>query len=271
VLAAAMLLSPMLAFAQLSGDARDAIPRIVERIRRADYEGDRETLERLYEELGMQRSVIEDRHFQSRVRYWRGFALWRRAPNGFNQSAGPRDLEPDLLLAIGEFEEAIRLDPAFVEAKVGLIACLQSLTFLNQSNAARVKELVPRFVQLLEDGLAVAPENPRLLWVHAASQWWGPPGLPIPQVIERQNTAMATYRRALEFARKQRGLAQNPLEPSWGEPELLMSLAWANLNQTTPDVRAAQGYARQALALVPYWHYIREILMPQILRRKGRA
>jgi hypothetical protein len=43
-----------------------------------------------------------------------------------------------------------------------------------------------------------------------------------------------------------------------------MSLAWAHLNQTAPDPRAAEAYAAEALALVPYWHYVRDILMPQI-------
>ncbi|MEP6768949.1 MAG: hypothetical protein ABJC61_09790 [Acidobacteriota bacterium] len=54
------------------------------------------------------------------------------------------------------------------------------------------------------------------------------------------------------------------LDPSWGQPELLMNLAFANLNRTDPDVAAADRYARDALALVPYWHYIRDILIPQI-------
>ena len=56
----------------------------------------------------------------------------------------------------------------------------------------------------------------------------------------------------------------DPLEPTWGEPELLMSLAWSNLNRTTPDLKAAKQYAQAALKLVPYWHYVRDFLMPQI-------
>jgi hypothetical protein len=37
------------------------------------------------------------------------------------------------------------------------------------------------------------------------------------------------------------------LMPSWGEPELLMNLAWANLNSSAPDRNAAEQYAQSAL------------------------
>jgi len=47
-----------------------------------------------------------------------------------------------------------------------------------------------------------------------------------------------------------------------------MSLAWSSLNRATPDVNAADQYAHAALALVPYWHYVRDILLPQIQTAK---
>jgi hypothetical protein len=43
-----------------------------------------------------------------------------------------------------------------------------------------------------------------------------------------------------------------------------MNLAWSNLNKTSPDLAAAKSNARGALALVPNWHYVRDILLPQI-------
>src|SRR5207245_10740589 len=49
-----------------------------------------------------------------------------------------------------------------------------------------------------------------------------------------------------------------------------MSLAGANFYRTTPDVAAAEQYARSALALVPYWHYVKDILLPQIAAAKIR-
>ena len=50
-----------------------------------------------------------------------------------------------------------------------------------------------------------------------------------------------------------------------------MSLAWSNLNRTTPDLKAAEQYAQAALKLVPYWHYVRDILMPQIRTAQAKA
>ena len=49
-----------------------------------------------------------------------------------------------------------------------------------------------------------------------------------------------------------------------------MSLAFSNLNQKTPDLLAAEKYAEQALALVPYWHYVRDVLMPQIREARNK-
>ena len=86
---------------------------------------------------------------------------------------------------------------------------------------------------------------------------------------KQQAIGVETYRRGLANARKQKR-ATSPLEPSWGEPELLMSLAWTSLNQVTPDVAAAEKYAQEALALVPHWHYVKNILMPQIQKAKTR-
>jgi hypothetical protein len=37
-----------------------------------------------------------------------------------------------------------------------------------------------------------------------------------------------------------------------------------NLHLKTPDLRAARNYAQAALMLVPYWHYVKDILIPQI-------
>jgi hypothetical protein len=47
-----------------------------------------------------------------------------------------------------------------------------------------------------------------------------------------------------------------------------MNLAWSNLHKTAPDIPAAKQYAASALQLVPYWHYVRDILVPQIQNAK---
>jgi hypothetical protein len=236
--------------------SRDSIIRIVTQIQRADYEGDRPALKRLHDKLA---PIPEDNKLASRVLYWRGFALWRRAINGFNESPTPTDLEADFTQAVTDFHDAIARDLAFVEPKIGAGSSLGYLMYLNKKDPTRVQELLQQSSPLLKEAMATAPDNPRLLWVLGPIRWSSPP--------ERgggQDKAIEIYNKGLEVVRDHKRDAVDPLEPSWGEPELLMSLAWSNLNRTTPDLKAAEQYAEAALKLVPYWHYVRDILMPQI-------
>jgi hypothetical protein len=242
--------------------SRDSIIRIVTQIQRADYEGDRAALKLLHERLT---PIPEDSKLASRVLYWRGFALWRRAINGFNETPTPADLEEDLTLAVTDFKDAIGRDPAFVEAKIGAVSSLGYLMYSHKTDPTRVQELLQQLSPVLKDAMTTAPDNPRLLWVLGPIRWSSPP--------ERgggQEKAIETYNKGLEAVHNQKRDASDPLEPSWGEPELLMSLAWSNLNRTTPDLNAAEQDAQAALKLVPYWHYVRDILMPQIRAAQGK-
>jgi hypothetical protein len=99
-------------------DAREQAARIIAQIQRADYEGDRAAMERGYDEL---KPFMEDQKLASRIRYWRGFAQWRRAINGFNDAIDPKELEQNLNTALDEFKIAMEKDPTFVDAKVGTI------------------------------------------------------------------------------------------------------------------------------------------------------
>jgi tetratricopeptide (TPR) repeat protein len=242
--------------------SRDSIIRIVTQIQRADYEGDRPTLKRLHDELT---PIPENNKLASRVLYWRGFASWRRAINGFNETPTPTDLEGDLTLAVADFKNAIARDPAFVEPKIGAGSSLGYLMFLHKQDSTRVQELLQQSSPLLKEAMATAPDNPRLLWVLGPIRWSSPP--------ERgggQDKAFEIYNKGLEAVHNQKRDVSDPLEPSWGEPELLLSLAWSNLNRTTPDLKAAEQYAQAALKLVPYWHYVRDSLMPQIQAAKPK-
>jgi hypothetical protein len=49
----------------------------------------------------------------------------------------------------------------------------------------------------------------------------------------------------------------------------MMSLAYCYLNMNAADVNAAERYARNALEIVPHWHYMRDILLPQIVAAKA--
>ena len=243
----------------LAGAAPDSIEKVVSDIKRADYKGDRPALEALYQKL---EPFLTGKVSPSRVRYWRGFAMWREAVNGFNDAVTPTILGDELTLAVSEFDQAIALDRDFVDAKIAEASCLMSLTYINLSAPDKVKELVTRFVQLLKESQAEAPENPRFYWVNGAGLWFS------PAAGGGQDAAIAGYEKGLNVCRRRKDRPRGSLDPTWGEPELLMSLAWSNLNRRTPDVSAAEGYAKQALKLVPYWHYVRDILLPQIIRAK---
>ncbi|MGH9748561.1 MAG: hypothetical protein ACRD6R_01380 [Candidatus Polarisedimenticolia bacterium] len=263
VLWALLLLFPVPVAVHARPKARATVAGIVAQIVRADYEGDRAALKRLHGVLASLELTGAEENFASRVHYWRGFALWRRTLNGFNESADRRELGRDLEQALLDFETSARRDPGFVDARIGTIGCLQSLTFLNLDDPARVQDLVSRFVELFKETRREAPENPRLLWLLGASEWYNP-----PEHGGGRERALETYARGVRLARQQKGTVKDPLEPSWGEAELLMSLAWSRLNQTPPDLSAAEEHAKDALALVPYWHYVRDLLMPQIQKAR---
>ena len=239
-----------------------SVIKIVAELQRADYNGDRAALKRFYEKLT---PFIADRELASRVRYWRGFALWRRAINGFNDSAGRKELEEDLNAAVDEFNASAALDPAFLDAKVGALSCLSNLIFLNQKNPARMSELIAQARSLSKEAKAADPDNPRLLWVLGPILWNAP-----PERGGSQERAIEASLKGLEEARKRTGTVKSSLDPSWGEPELLTALAWENLNRSTPNLAAAEEYARSAIALVPFWHYVRDILLPQIAAAKAK-
>jgi ketosteroid isomerase-like protein len=255
--------------ASAADQSREHLVKIVTQIQRADYEGDRSALKRLYGELS---PFVKDRETAARVRYWRGFALWRRAINGFNDKVDATELQEDLKHALEEFNEAAKVDSGFADAKIGALSCVSLIGFtLIQKDPARmqdadVQQLWAKARQLRKEAEALAPENPRLPWVMGPNVWNTP--------AERgggQARAIEMYEKGLETIRSHKTTAGEPLEPSWGEPELLMNLAYSSLHRSDPDLNAAEQYARSALELVPYWHYVRDILVPQIQKAKGEA
>ena len=240
----------------------DDVARIVAQIQRADYEGDQAAMQRGYDDL---KPFVDDKTLASRIRYWRGFAQWRRAINGFNDAVNPTELERELNSALDEFKAALEKDPKFVDAKVGTISCLGFLFFVHREDEARRKERKERILALVKEADEMAPDNPRLIWVHGPIYW----NTPVEQG-GGQDKMIQIFEKALENYSKIKPSA-DPLEPSWGKPELLMSLAYAHMNKKTPDANAAEPYARSALEIVPYWHYVRDILLPQILAAKAKV
>ena len=200
--------------------------------------------------------------------YWRGFALWRKAINGFNDNVDKADLEHDLHQAADEFDKSASADPAFVDSNIALGFLLRSPRLFRgqkrRRGAASLGSKVP--ASLESDAQAAARVETLVFWGKLGPIYWNIPA-------DRgggQAKAMETYEKGLETIRSHKNASSDPLDPSWGEPELLMSLAWSNLNRSTPDLKAAEQSAQAALALVPYWHYVRDILMVQIRDAKAK-
>lgn len=244
-----------------SGQTLDTREHTVQQIVRADYTGNRASLARLATEL-----TPADREPRGAlVRYWRGFAWWRRAINGFNETPTPTDLGGDLSRASEEFERAVALEPEFIDGLAGILSCIQLKAYLTRENPDALRALLPAFRETLERAQRLDPAHPRLLWVAGQASWYTPPGTPAPVVAERQAAAMAMYERGLQSLTAGRRPA-HALEPRWGEAELLMNLAWSHLNAATPNPAVAHAFAARALSLVPDWHYVKDLLMPQIAR-----
>jgi hypothetical protein len=241
---------------------RRSVETLVNRVRRADYEGNRPELRRLHDEL---KRFLTDQKLGKLVGYWRGYALWRRAQNGFNESVPRAELEADLLEAVDDFDGVIAKDNSFVEAKIANGSCLLTLVFLHFKDESGRLKYLNRAQPLLKEAQSADPDNPRLAWVLGSSRWaWPTDG-------SGQAAAMEIYQKALDAQKGIRIKKKDSLWPSWGEPELLMNLAWSNLHRKSPDLVSAEKFAKAALALVPYWHYVKDILIPQIAEAKGRA
>jgi len=241
-----------------SADIRKRAAAIISEIQRADYEGDRVTLKKSCDALA---PLLDNETLVSRIHYWRGFALWRSAINGFNDAVNPQELEHDLRRAVEEFKAALRHDQGFVDAKVGLISCLGYVLYMKRDDASARQELLGQIFPLVEEAKAAAPNNPRLRWVLGPLLWHQ-----ARQAQSGLGKLIENYKEGLEHCTQPQ---PGSLEPTWGKPELLMSLAYTYLNDTPPDVEAAEKSARGALELVPYWHYMRDILLPQIAAAKA--
>jgi len=242
------------------GEEESRFSEIVAQIKLADFEDNRAALNDLYQQLT---PYLQNENAAPLAHYWRGFALWRRALNGFNDSAAKDDLDADLSRASKEFSSAGESEHVAIEAEIGEAACEGTLVFLHHKESDELHRHLVRDADLMRRLQQAAPNNPRYLWVLGGSLWNRPATAGGSQVA-----AIDAYRRGLDAINDHSNSTGDSLEPTWGRAELLMSLAWSSLHQATPDLNLADQYARQALALAPTWHYVRDILMPQIAQAR---
>jgi hypothetical protein len=252
---AALISACLLPFGSARGSHANA-EAWVQAIRRADFRGQRDRLA----ELAQQPPPDSESVLGADLAYWRGYAWWRRATNGFNLTPAPADLASDLRRARASFEEALRLRPGDLEARIGLIAVLGQWLQLNRDDAAQRDAAMAQGTALLRAALAEAPTHPRLLWV-AGPTLWALPG------TDGRQRALRAYEQGLHSLAAE-APADSALTPRWGEAELEMSLAWSCLHLSPPDRVRAERHAHRALVLEPDWHYVREILLPQIVGRQ---
>ena len=261
MLVAAGMAAALVATATARGTDTEAEPArlrgLMREVQAADYRGERAELRRLASAL----DGIREPGLAAPASYWKGFALWRRAINGFNETPVPSDLRADLEAAVASFRTSLDRQPGWIEPKIGISGCLMNLLFLARDDAAWRQALVDEFRPMWAETAAQGADNPRMLWLLGGMQFGAPPPLggDVPKAI-------ATLRRGLEASRREAlaPASATTCAPTWGAAENLMNLAYVYSRGQGESQAVARAYAEGALAVVPDWHYVRDILLVQI-------
>jgi hypothetical protein len=249
--------APAPAFAE-KPEAR--LGRLAGEVLDADYRGDRAALARLEGEL----ADLKAGPLSEYRDYWRGFARWRRAINGFNETPAPDDLASDLEAAVERFRAALEKRPDWIEARLAMAGCWGNLLYVAGKDEAKRKTILEQAVPDIRWVMENAGENPRALWIKGGYELYQA-SAPPPKGGDYEK-AVATLRHGVECAWREAMSApkREAWEPGWGGPENLMDLAYLYSHSPQPDRRAALAYAQGALVSVPSWHYVRDVLLPQI-------
>lgn len=254
-----LLVSSVSGATSASGATRteQRLTELVAQVRSADYRGDRAALARLDEELGR----LDAGRLNDYRDYWRGFALWRRVLNGFNEKPMPDDLAADAEKALARFKAALAAHPDWMEAQLAMVGLWGNQIYLAGSDADKRSAVLAEAGATFKLVMANAGENPRALWIRGGMEGWAPP--PVGGDLAK---AAATLRYGVVCARREAIAHPNPpgWVPTWGGPENLMNLAYIYSRATPPDRAVALAYADGAATAVPEWHFVRDILIPQI-------
>jgi len=236
-----------------------SLGQVVREIQAADYRGERAELQRLAASLDR----VKDPKLAAYRHYWQGFARWRRALNGFNETPTPGDLGDDLTAGIASFQRALVEKPDWIEARIGIMGCAAPLFFLARDDAARRDALLKEYLPIAAAVREKGADNPRALFLMGQTQLGAPPpygGDPVK--------AAATFRRGIEAAlteARQTAEDEPAWIPRWGGAENLMNLAYLYVHSPLANRELALAYGEGALVAAPEWHYMRDVLWPQIL------
>jgi hypothetical protein len=188
--------------------------------------------------------------------YWSGFANWRIVLNGASAKMAPEEAIAHLRQAVVDFELSIQKKGDFADSYAGAAAVHGWLAAYSRADQANMTKEIDNYKRLINRALELEPNNPRVLWIQAIPYLVMPPerGGSIDRAIE-------LYRKMVENSGPPN--PRSPL-PDWGKPEGLMSLANAHIMKPAPDINSATEEARAALELQPQFHYVKDILIPQI-------
>ena len=202
-----------------ASNAESRLGELAAAVLSSDYRGDRAELARLDAELGR----LDAGSLNDYRDYWRGFALWRRAMNGFSEKPAPTDLDADLVKALERFQSALARHPDWDEVKCAMLGAWGNRIFLAGSDAEKRKKLLEEAGTFYKWVMAYEGENPRVLWIKGGLQMIVPPASG-----GDWTKAAATLRQGVEGAWKEASAATPapPWAPTWGGAENLMNLAY---------------------------------------------
>lgn len=182
------------------------------------------------------------------VRYSLAYADWRLAPmSGLARAERKALLEEGVKRA----EEGLELDPRNAELHA-MLAAVHGLQMGMMPSAGM--ELGPKAAAAMERALELAPNNPRVVFLHGLSAFHTPPAY--GGSVER---AEADFRRALALFENE---PQERPWPNWGR---LDTHAWlGQLLERRGDYGGARGEYQKALASAPEFRWVRDDLLPRL-------
>jgi hypothetical protein len=248
---------PVFAVPSAPIDSEARLSELAAAVLRADYRGDRAELARLDDELGR----LEAGPLNDYRDYWRGFALWRRAMNGFNETPTPSDLDADLVKSLDRFRAALARHPDWDDVKSAMLGAWGNRIYLAGDDAEKRKALLQAAGDYYKWVLAYEGDNPRVLWIKGGMQMIVP-----PDKGGDWTKAAATLRKGVASAWRE-ARAKPPLPPwapAWGGAENLMNLAYLHSHLPAPEKAVALAYAEGALTKAPEWHFVKDVQLPMI-------